>query len=40
MLKAVLAPEPHQYRHLRETLIGESFDAITCVAMTGDDVAS
>jgi hypothetical protein len=36
MLKAVLAPEPHQYRHLRETLIGESFDAITCVAMTGD----
>jgi hypothetical protein len=36
MLKAVLAPEPHQYRHLRETLIGESFDALTCVAMTGD----
>ena len=36
MLKAVLAPEPDQYRHLRETLIGESFDALTCVAMTGD----
>ena len=23
MLKAVLEPEPDQYRHLRETLIGE-----------------